>query len=150
MHDLDPPDLKMVVGFTRTPSITPIQVQKVREYYDRSGFAKELIGEIGDIVEEGVKALKDHDLVRIGELMNRNHACLSILGVNSKELQRLKDACDPYSYGVKLTGAGGGGSIIALTDDPQKVSDAIAAKGGRPYIAPVARRGTLVLDSSHR
>jgi mevalonate kinase len=147
IHDLDPPELTMVVGFTRTPSITSIQVRKVRNYYDRSGFAKEVIAEIGTIVDDGMRAIREGDLVRIGELMNRNHACLSILGVNTKELQKLKDACDPISYGVKLTGAGGGGSIIALTDDPDRVSKAIAAKGGRPYIAPVARNGTVVVDS---
>jgi hypothetical protein len=37
--------------------------------------------------------------------------------------------------------------MIALTDRPEKVCEAILAKGGRPFTAPVAKRGTVVTDS---
>ena len=76
--------------------------------------------------------------------MNRNHSLLSILGVTSSEIDKLRDAAGPFSYGTKLTGAGGGGSIIALTDKPQKVSDAIKKRGGVPYIVKPSKDGTLI------
>lgn len=147
IHHLDPPDMTLVVGFTGVPSVTTVQIEKVRSFHDRSGFARETINEIGNIVEEGLLALRSGDIVRIGELMNMNHACLTILGVSSKELQRLKDACDPYSYGVKITGAGGGGSVIALTDTPDKVMEAILSRGGKPFKASVSRDGTRAIVS---
>ncbi|MDG6225823.1 MAG: mevalonate kinase [Candidatus Thermoplasmatota archaeon] len=147
IHHLEPPDMTLVIGFTGVPSVTSIQIEKVRSFYERSGFAKETIDEIGNIVEDGLRAMSSGDVVRIGELMNMNHACLSILGVSSKELQRLKDACDPYSYGVKITGAGGGGSVIALTDAPEKVMDAISSRGGRPFKAGISREGTRIVVS---
>jgi len=148
IHHLDVPRLNLVVGYTRKPSVTPLQVQKVRKYYERSGFARDQIDEIASIVEEGISALSKGDVVRLGELMDRNHSCLSILGVNSKELQRLKDASDALSYGCKLTGAGGGGSVIALTDRPDEVCEAIRSRGGIPYPVTVAMEGTTVHDSS--
>lgn len=142
IHHLDPPKLTLVVGYTKKPSVTPIQVGKVRSFYDRSGFARETIDEIGDLVHEGEKALRGGDLVEIGEIMNRNHSLLTILGVNSPELQKLKDAADRFSLGSKLTGAGGGGSIIALTEHPEKTADSIKSRGGIPYILGITREGT--------
>ncbi len=148
IHDLPVPDMTLVVGFTGKPSVTHIQVAKVRSFFDRSGFAKETVKEIGSLVSDALPALKRNDLVSIGALMNKNHSLLSILGVSSKELQTLVDASLPYSYGAKLTGAGGGGSMIALTDDPEKVAEAISARGGKSYIVRISTLGTEVGASS--
>lgn len=147
IHHVTPPELELVVGYTKKPSITPIQVNKVRDFYSRSGFARETIDEIGALVSEGLAALKRNDRVELGELMDRNHSLLSILGVNSNELQKLKDAAAPFSYGVKLTGAGGGGSIIALTDRPERTADAIKRRGGIPYIVKTTTVGTRISDA---
>jgi mevalonate kinase len=144
IHHIEPPELSLVVGYTRRPSITPIQVNKVRSYYDRSGFARETIDEIGDLVEDGYKALRDKDIVKLGELMDRNHSLLTILGVTSKELDKLREAAGPLSYGTKLTGAGGGGSMIALTDKPEEVSAAIKRRGGIPFEVKTSRTGARV------
>ena len=148
IHDLDIPEMTMVVGFTGKPSLTALQVKKVGEFYGRSTFAVETVDEIGDLVEEAIGALGRGDIVEIGDLMNRNHSLLSILGVNSKHIQKLKDGADRYSYGSKLTGAGGGGSIIAVTDEPEKVSEAIEKRGGKPYRVEISRMGTAPDNSS--
>lgn len=149
IHHIIPPDLELVVGFTRKPSITPIQVNKVRSFYQKSGFARETVEEIGDLVTDGLKALRGGDLVELGRIMDRNHSLLSILGVTSKEIDKLRDAAGPLSFGTKLTGAGGGGSILALTDRSKEVSDAIKRRGGVPYIVRPSRIGTdiRVLDN---
>jgi mevalonate kinase len=73
--------------------------------------------------------------------MTKDHRLLAILGVSSKELDKLVKATLPYSYGAKLTGAGGGGSMIALTDEPAKVSDILRAKGAIPYIVEIGVDG---------
>ncbi|MBN1540406.1 MAG: mevalonate kinase [Candidatus Thermoplasmatota archaeon] len=144
VHHVDPPELKLVVGYTKKPSITPIQVEKVRNYYNRSGFARETIDDIGSLALDGMKALRSRDLVEIGELMDRNHSLLTILGVTSRELDKLRDAAGPLSYGTKLTGAGGGGSIIALTERPDEVCEAIRVRGGVPFSVSTTRKGTSV------
>jgi mevalonate kinase len=105
----------------------------VRAYYDKSGFAREIVDDMESIALEGEEALRGGDLERLGRLMTRNHKMLSILGVSTDQLNKLVDASLPYSYGAKLTGAGGGGSMLALTDRPEKVCEAISRRGGKPY-----------------
>jgi mevalonate kinase len=141
VHRVDVPQLSIVVGFTGVKGNTGELVAKVRRYWEANNFAKETVSEIGGLAMEGVSALQAGDRVRIGRLMDRNHQLLSILGVNHPKLQRLVDAARPHSYGAKLTGAGGGGSMIALTDEPDKVSMAIENAGGTPFIAEIGAPG---------
>ncbi len=141
VHKRDIPDMNLVVGHTGIHAPTPPLVRKVREFYDKNAFAREIIEEIGELVEEGSDALEEGDLDKLGELMNRNHKLLTILGVSHTMLDRLVKATAKYSYGAKLTGAGGGGAMIALTDRPKKVAEVIRLWGGNPYIVLSATEG---------
>src|SRR5438034_890906 len=47
----------------------------------------------------------------------------------------------PSSYGAKLTGAGGGGRMFALTDRPSKTAEAIRAAGGKSFVVQADSRG---------
>jgi mevalonate kinase len=134
IHDCRVPDMTLVVGFTGNKAPTGPLVAKVRRYAERSGFARQIIDEIGDVTLDGLDRMRAGDLEALGRLMSRDHSLLTILGVSTPALQRLVDASLPYSYGAKLTGAGGGGSMIALTDRPEKVAEAIRGRGGMPYI----------------
>ncbi|MBI3840639.1 MAG: hypothetical protein HY297_01570, partial [Thaumarchaeota archaeon] len=59
--------------------------------------------------------LKKDDMKGLGRLLNFNHAVLSTLGVSNQALDRLVDLLLALgSYGAKLTGAGGGGSVLAV------------------------------------
>jgi len=144
VHHCQVPDLTFVIGFTGVRAPTGPLVAKVKRYVDRTRFAMEVVDEIGTITEEGARRLRDRDVVALGGLMTRDHNLLTILGVSSPELQRLVDAALPYSYGAKLTGAGGGGSMIALTDRPEKVVEAIRRRGGTPYVVRTGVDGVRV------
>lgn len=146
VHRVGVPKLDIVVGFTGVKGNTGKLVAKVRRYWERNNFAKETVAEIGTLTMEGARALEVGDKELIGRLMDRNHQLLTILGVNHPKLQRLVDAARPHSYGAKLTGAGGGGSMIALTDDPSRVSQAIEAAGGTPFIAEIGAPGVRLED----
>jgi len=106
----------------------------VKERADRDPRAADAIREIGQITLEGLHALQQKDLVSAGRLMDRNHAILTELGVGHPALDRLVEAARPSSYGAKLTGAGGGGSIVALTDRPDQTADAIRRAGGKAFV----------------
>ena len=88
--------------------------------------------------------MKNNDLEELGALMTYDHRLLSILGVSCNELNHMVDAVLPYSYGAKLTGSGGGGCMVALTDRPDKVSKEIRAHGGTPYIVKTGVPGVTV------
>jgi mevalonate kinase len=141
IHRVGVPKLTIVVGYTGIKGNTGELVAKVRRFWEANNFAKETVSDIGKLTMDGVKALETGDKELIGRLMDRNHQLLSILGVNHDQLQRLIDAARPHSYGAKLTGAGGGGSMIALTDEPEKVSKAIKKAGGKPFIAEIGAPG---------
>lgn len=128
------PQMTFVIGNTGIRAPTGPLVEKVRRYRDTNTFAAEIVEEIGRITLEGMGAIKHDDRVTLGSLMTKDHKLLSILGVSCPELNKLVESSLPYSYGAKLTGSGGGGCMVALTDRPENVAKAIKMHGGTPYI----------------
>ena len=134
LHRTDLPPLDFVVGSTGISAATGPLVANVKERVDRDPKAREAVREIGRITLEGVQALRRRDFARAGQLMDRNHAILTDLGVGHPMLDRLVSAARATSYGAKLTGAGGGGSMVALSERPQETAAAIRAAGGKAFI----------------
>lgn len=141
IHHTEVPPLTFVVGYTGIHASTGPLVDKVKKLSETSADARKAIDRIGDIVLEGVEATRKSDKKRVGALMNENHALLNELGVGHPALDKLVEACRERSYGAKLTGAGGGGSMIALTDAPDEVGKAIRAAGGEPIVVAVGCEG---------
>jgi len=134
LHRIALPPLDFVIGNTGISAATGPLVAKVKERVDRDPRAADAVREIGDITLDGLRALQRKDLVTAGGRMDRDHALLTQLGVGHPALDRLVEAARRTSYGAKLTGAGGGGSIVALTDRPGPTADAIRAAGGRAFV----------------
>lgn len=144
VHHCDVPQLIFVVGHTGIHAATGPLVAKVKKLVDSSDEARKTVNRIGELVLEGVDAVKNKDKKKLGILMEEDHGLLNQLGVGHPALDNLIDACRPHSYGAKLTGAGGGGSMIALTDDPEKVAKAIGDAGGTPIVVEVGCEGVRI------
>ncbi len=139
-------DMKVVIGHTGIKSKTPLLIKKIRRFVEYSSFGRELINEMENLVIEGKKALENRDFVKLGSIMNENHKILHTLGASSKEIEKLRlAALKAGAYGAKLTGAGGGGSIIAIGDNPEKIAEAIEKKKGKAYIVSTAKEGVKIL-----
>ena len=138
------PDMTFVVGYTGIKARTGPLVEKVRKYKEHNRFASDIVDEIGKITLDGVDAMAHGNLEELGDIMTQDHKLLSILGVSCNELNKLVKASLDYSYGAKLTGSGGGGSMIALTDEPKKVCEAILLHGGLPFIVKTGVPGVTV------
>ncbi|MGD0477026.1 MAG: mevalonate kinase [Nitrososphaerales archaeon] len=81
------------------------------------------------------KRLAEGDMKGLGRLLSFNHAVLSMLGVSTRPLDRLVDlALSLGAYGAKLTGAGGGGSVIAVAPGGKEKS-IISGLRGRGFEA---------------
>lgn len=141
IHHRSLPEVEFVIGDTGVHSPTAPLVRKVRSFCEKNNFARDIIEDIGNIVREGISLLEEGKFEEVGELMNENHQLLSILGVSHPKLERLVKGARKHSYGAKLTGAGGGGSMIALTDRPEKVAETIRKRGGTPYILNTTETG---------
>jgi len=116
-RQIDAPELPFVVGYDGGAGDTGELVSGVRELKETYGFAADTVGAIGDLVRRGERALADGDIEEVGRLMNFNHGLLGALGVSSRSLDAMVWAArDAGATGAKLTGAGGGGCIVALDD----------------------------------
>ncbi len=141
IHHIEVPRLKLVVGFSGVKGSTKEMVEKVRRFYQWNSFARDVIREIGEITLQAIDPLENEDYARIGELMDRNNRLLMILGVGHPMLKKMINAARKHSYGAKITGAGGGGSMVALTDEQEEVAKAIEEVGGKAYIVRISDEG---------
>ncbi len=124
----------LVIGITGVESLTARTVANVREMWGRNKSLYEgIFDQIDAVAQQGVKALKTNDLPLLGDLMNVCQGLLNSLQVSSPELEDLIQLTRQHgALGAKLTGGGGGGSMIALCEDAQhanRVGDAIRDSG---------------------
>lgn len=150
IHGRDVPHFTFVVGHTGVRASTGPLVAKVKKLVDGDPAAARTVDRIGELVMEGAAAVEKGDKVKVGRLMLENHEMLNSLGVGHPMLDRAVEACAGISHGAKLTGAGGGGSMIALTDDPERVSQAIMSVGCRPIVVEVGCEGVRLEQASAR
>jgi mevalonate kinase len=119
------PPLRVLVGPSGTPRSTAAMVARVAEATaSRTDDAR--LHELGGLTDTGTAAALAGDLAALGAAMDRAHALLAGLGVSTDQLDglcataRVAGAC-----GAKLTGAGGGGAVIAVA--PRDRESAILA-----------------------
>ena len=95
---------------------------------------------IGCLVDEARHVLNDPPA--LGELLTENHAHLRTIGVSTPELDGLVAwSLQHGAHGAKLSGAGGGGVVIALTSDPEAMLNAANQAGHTAWIChPEAMR----------
>lgn len=141
LHHLDIPPLTLVIGYTGQRGRTADEVAKVGRFVKRGAFAKEILRDLGAITREARQLLADREKMALGVCMDDAHNLLTVLGVSTLRLDQLCDAAREHAYGAKLTGSGGGGSMIALTDRPEACARAIAKKGGMPTIVSLGGPG---------
>ena len=111
-----------VVGYTTKHGNTGKMVKDVRSLKNRNPkVINPVITAMGNLTNYAKQAILKRDYKKIGELMNINHGFLDVLGVNTVELSRMVyTARECGAIGSKITGAGGGGSIIALCPGKSK------------------------------
>lgn len=156
-----------IVQFTRPSNVKPVQLEKsplmlvcdtgihhstrrlVGAVVNRSrrerGIFQEHLMEIREICQGVVRALKAGDDRDLGSLMSRNHELLRQIGVSHPKLDRLvKAARSGGALGAKLTGAGGGGCIVAICKSDtarNTLARALRREGGTPYKVSMDPRG---------
>lgn len=91
--------------------------------------------EITEIAREGKKALINKDWKELAYLMNKNHEIQDSLADSGQQNRyMIKVAKENGALAAKLAGAGGGGTIIALTFEPERVKKALIAAGADEFV----------------
>jgi mevalonate kinase len=107
--------IDVCVGLSGKPRDTRTQVEAVARLCARTPAAHRLIETLGQLTVAACDAIAREDIDTLGRLFDMGHGVLAGLGVSSAVLDEMVHAArGAGAIGAKLTGAGGGGAVIAL------------------------------------
>jgi len=140
---LPPQNLHLVIGDSLVSHSTAKMVEQVGEQKKKH---PEIVDPILDAIE-GVSMSAIHHLnnpKELGWYMDINHALLEALGVGHPQLSKIVlVARAEGAFGAKITGAGGGGCMIALCPKQlkQRIANAIEACDARAIVTSIDTEG---------
>jgi mevalonate kinase len=111
--------LRLAVAVAGPAVSTRLMVESVAAFKSQNPQRFELLLQsIHAVVHEARVALLLGRWRELGALLDRNHRLVSDLGVSTPALDAAcQQARDAGALGAKLTGGGGGGCVLALTED---------------------------------
>jgi galactokinase len=157
IETMNPQSVKRILFTLRTHRSTRLAVQILRNKGLPIRQLQEVIGfeRMRSVLGEHGKKLRRKVL---GEVMNYQHELLrDLYDLSVRELERIRSAAlDAGAYGVKISGAGLGGSLVALVDSlesGQRIVEAAESAGAKQgwtsTVGQAARieRGRTLFDS---
>jgi mevalonate kinase len=128
--------LPLVVGLSGVARSTATMVAGVQERRASEPAVALALEEIAHIAEAGRADLLAAALDLLGQKMTQNHHLLRQIGVSIEVLDRMVEvALAAGALGAKLTGAGGGGAMIALAPGCQEeVAQTLRALGHEAFV----------------
>lgn len=123
------PGLVLCVGDSGSPSSTKAMVDAVARMRERR---PEMVGKLFEgilsLVKNARLAIEAGDVAALGRFMDLNQMLLSGLFLSTPDIERMCAAArDSGALGAKLTGAGGGGCVVALASDDASAERVLAA-----------------------
>ncbi len=122
----------LMIGIAHGTGATDAMVEGVRERRSLArGDFDAIFAQIDRLAAQGADALGRQDYATLGRHMNVCHGLLNAIGVSTAELENMVEiARENGAVGAKLTGAGGGGAIVALCPGTQdQVRSALQTAG---------------------
>jgi mevalonate kinase len=135
-------ELSLCVALAGPPASTRLMVESVAKLRARrTELVDKSLDGIRSLVENARLAIAAGDVHSLGKLMDLNQMILSGLFVSTDEIESACEAArSAGALGAKLTGAGGGGAVVALVeDDPEPVLAAFGGLGLKCFAARVSR-----------
>jgi len=136
--------LWLVVGNSEQPSSTKEMVANVaKRHAQDAAWANVRFDAMADFAQRGERACIEGDLVSLGQLMRDNQEVLRDFELVTPRLDTMcRAALDVGALGAKVTGAGGGGCMVALAQDAsaaEEIREAIDLAGGAAFVAEVEK-----------
>ncbi|HTT25898.1 MAG TPA: mevalonate kinase [Thermoplasmata archaeon] len=140
------PNWTWIVADTRVPRGTGSAVRQVAERLARPD-GPDLLERFRAVAEAGLDALEAEDRDRTGVRLTENQALLRELGVSHPRIEALLEVARSTCTGAKLTGAGLGGSIVALPRPGTEIATAqrLRQAGGDVYVVRPTGDGARLL-----
>ncbi|MGY5148682.1 MAG: mevalonate kinase [Candidatus Nitrosopumilus sp. bin_68KS] len=112
------PNFHLVIANSSIEHSTESVVAKVKEFKEKNEteFAA-LCKNESKLVDEVLEEIKENNIEEIGNRVIQNQEYLEKIGVSNDKLRDMIKIGKKGSFGAKITGAGGGGCIFAITDE---------------------------------
>lgn len=113
---IDAAPMPIIVGLSGEPRHTAAMVAKVgRALEDRPEEVGARLAAMGDAAERGAELVRTGDTAGLGGELSAAQAHLAALGLSTRIIDSMVEAAlAAGATGAKLTGAGGGGAVIAV------------------------------------
>jgi mevalonate kinase len=139
----------LVVASTGIKHSTSDLVARVKRFkYKNQILFESLSKQASDICLQACTAIESGNCHKIGELMNENQTILEKIGISHHKVRDIIDICSKAgAIGAKITGAGGGGAVIALAASKQestKITSHIKAAGYQSFEVKIDCNGLYV------
>jgi mevalonate kinase len=141
--------LSLVVASTGIKHSTSELVAGVKRFKDTNRTLFESLSkQASDVCLQACIAIESGKSDKIGELMNENQIILQQIGISHHKVRDVIDICSKAgAIGAKMTGAGGGGAVIALAPSKQestKIASHIRAAGYQSFEVEIDHNGLYV------
>lgn len=141
--------LSLVVASTGIKHSTSDLVAGVKRFKDTNRILFESLSkQASDICLQACTAIESGKCDKIGELMNENQIILEQIGISHHKVRDIIDICSKAgAIGAKITGAGGGGAVIALAASKQestKIASHVKAAGYQSFEVEIDYNGLYV------
>lgn len=112
------PRFHLVIANSKIEHSTKEVVSTVNQFKEKNEerFSK-ICNEENNLIDDVLVCLKKNDLKGIGIDIIKNQEYLELIGVSNEKLRSMIELANKSSFGAKITGAGLGGCIFALTDE---------------------------------
>ena len=141
-------NLSLVVSSTGIRHSTGDQVERVRKFReaDLTNF-NDLANQASDICTKANQAIQSGNLDKLGRLMTENQLLLKGIDVSHRKAEELIElSMKAGALGAKITGAGGGGAVIALARsrrDGTRIATLFSKAGYESLEVQVDHKGLL-------
>jgi len=112
------PNFHLVIANSNVEHSTESVVARVRKFKENNEneFSK-LCEDESHLIENVLELLKEDNVKDLGQKVIQNQEYLERIGISNDKLRNMIQIGQKTSFGAKITGAGGGGCIFALTDE---------------------------------
>ena len=112
------PNFQLVIANSNIEHSTESIVEDVRKFKENDEVEfSSLCKRESKVVEDVLELLKENDIKKLGIKVKENQEYLETIGISNNKLREMIQIGQTQSFGAKITGAGGGGCIYALTDE---------------------------------
>jgi mevalonate kinase len=112
------PNFHLVIANSNIEHSTESVVDEVRQFKEKNEIQfTSLCKRESKLIEEVLELLIENNIEKLGTKIKENQEYLETIGISNDKLREMIQIGQTESFGAKITGAGGGGCIYALTDE---------------------------------